>query len=41
VPPASSRITCEKKRVITTPSRNSPNLDAGCSPFASASANSG
>ena len=41
VPPDSSRITCEKNRVITTPSRKSPRRGAGRSPFASASASSG
>ena len=39
--PTSSRITCEKKRVITTPSRKSPSRGSGRSPFASASASSG
>ena len=41
VPPASSRMTCEKYLVITTPSRKSPSRGSGCSPFASASASSG
>jgi hypothetical protein len=41
VPPTSSRITCEKYRVITTPSLKSPKRGSGRSPFASASASSG
>ena len=32
---------CEKNRVITTPSRNSPKRGSGSSPFASAIASSG
>src|SRR4051794_17067509 len=41
VPPSSCRTTSEKNRVMTTPSRNSPNRGSGRSPFASASASSG
>ncbi len=41
VPPASVRSTCEKKRVMTTPSRNSPRRGSGLSPFARAIASSG
>ena len=37
----SVRTRSEKKRVMTMPSRNSPTVGSGCSPFASASASSG